>query len=257
MSITRKNDTIELFHMICRCPIYEDYYNNPENRAFNPCQKILCVQEKKTIHNSFPPEPWMEDLYTAKILFIGINPTINNDEINFPNYSKTDQEIFNYLANRWKRSVEHESNTLGYRDLHGKWIKPRYWGEIKTALQYLYDKDNISEYIKKGEVSLIDVVHCKSERRKGVMKSLTTCVNLYLDLLLDICPADIFIVSGFHASLVMKLKYKLKEAVYQQAEICGKKRHIILRAAPNSRFERKLNLILKNQISREDLMKKI
>jgi len=176
---------------------------------------------------------------------VGINPTINKEEFNFPRYKDSEITKFNYLQNRWKQSLKHFNGELGFQISETKWKKAKYWAEIKSALQFLYQINDISPVLDKKLVSLVDVVHCKSQKKTGVKKSLGICSHLYLNRLLALCPAKALLVSGWESNLVFQIMYGCN-SMYNELEIAGKRRHVICRFAPGSSYIRDLSKLFKS-----------
>ena len=225
----------ELCEEIACCKNICDYFNGGLSSKNDkpPCREIiesqLCLESnckklinednyKKTLEviinnmreefseNFQIPEPWVGHIDKAPLLFLSSNPSISDDEKDYPRFGKI------------KKNIESSSLSFVFKDdplklidfynkrfeanpkKENKW--PSYWNSVYKAALYLYDKNDKKDNgsIKCGcHYALSEVVHCKSKSETGVPQALNECSEKYLEELLDISPAKVVVVYGVNA----------------------------------------------------------
>jgi hypothetical protein len=172
---------------IFRCPIISD----PHNPTYGgKCLKIVDFQQCSKFQY---PEPWSGQIETAPILFISSNPSIGETE-NYPNNSWAENEIVDFFQNRFtstKAWVKDGKYTL-LRDgnYSAEWV--RFWASARRRAQELLRRNPIPGM----DFAITEVVHCKSLEEKGVSEALEFCSSRYLERILRISKAKIFVIYG-------------------------------------------------------------
>jgi len=175
----RCNTCKKLFWQIVKCGNVATARSNPNH----PCHKIVSLQSNPSLWQC--PEPWVGSLESASIMFISSNPSIDVDEVypivGGPNgWSCNDVEVF--FEDRF--SAIHKSSGMRYvsndyrplKCVNGKYVyghPVRYWKSIfKKYANSLID----SVESPNPDIVLTEVVHCKSQKEKGVSKALKQCL---------------------------------------------------------------------------------
>ncbi len=169
-----------------------------ENRV-SVCKEITNLQRKS--NNWQIPEPWSGFLDSAPVLFICLNPSIDENQL-YPLKDSTkwpDKRIVDYFTNlfamdgRWVkdgiRPKQVQNDTYSK-----KWV--RNWAALRSWYGIITGKKKTD--IRIGEDYVItDIVHCKSLKGKGVNDAIIKkCSKLYLKRILSLAAANLIIVLG-------------------------------------------------------------
>ncbi len=213
--MNRKLDSREelLSLEISGCPEVHNAFGNKQH----PCHEIVNWQKTKlpsliSVESLFDsdahrPEAWAGNLGQAKILFLGSNPSFNENEA-FPNYSDEwkNDKLSNFAARRFEASSsrpygasdgpttkEKDRVYLKSAKLHQS--KVTHWNELRGNAAAILG-------IPKSEVSpnkdyvMTELVHCKSESEIGVTKALKTCSDKYLNKIFSVSKAKLIFILG-------------------------------------------------------------
>lgn len=163
---------------------------NEKTPDYLNCQKI-CEYQKELLKDDqefskaifHMPEPWSGNLRTAKILFVGSNPSIDLNE-DFPKFESEewpDDRVVNFFSGRLDKLENLNSK-------YWTWIL-KFAGcilEIINPIRTL-DKKNDEEKNKirdiASRIALTEIVHCKSKTEKEgkVSEAAKTCFALPKD----------------------------------------------------------------------------
>lgn len=156
-----------------------------------PCHKIVGLQTGGLYQL---PEPWSGQINIARLLFISSNPSIN--------------ELEEYPEKSWELD-----RTTDF--FHNRFTSPAGWVIDRRALLrnglrsapvqfWRAARDRTAEILQKGkdavkpgiDFALTEVVHCKSQKERGVAEALHFCSGRYLERVLSISAAKVLIVYG-------------------------------------------------------------
>lgn len=178
----------------------ESEKGNEKTPDYLNCQKICEYQYKKISkapddsgsEQEFSkamfhvPEPWNGNLKTAKILFVGPNPSINLKE-KFPKF-----ESEKWSEDKKNEVVDFFSDRLNLLDLKNDIKKTPYWREIYKYAAYILKVKGVGavktiEFGDKekeeidSQIALTEIVHCKSTSQEegGVDEAAETCFKKY------------------------------------------------------------------------------
>ena len=154
------------------------------------CVKI-CSYQKKLLEDSgseqefskamfHVPEPWSGNLKTAKILFVGSNPSIDLKEKLFPKFE----------SEKWSEHKKNEVvNFFSDRLTKLENLNSRYWkGVIKYAACILKPVEGIKPIASfkaedkmdiASQIALTEIVHCKSRDETGVPEAAQKCFDIH------------------------------------------------------------------------------
>jgi len=159
------------------------------------------------------PEPWSGNLETARILFIGKNPSIDMNE-KFPTRRTDPKETERYILNLSKRMTEK---------------KVEYWEAVrKLAAQLLGRKAEPG-----SDFALTEVVHCKTQGGNGVSKEVReTCGKNYLRDIVELSGATVIVClgsiaeKGIRAAFGKLLKDEGEGAILGSFQLHGRRRWV-------------------------------
>lgn len=244
---------------IMNCEEIKKFLKNEET----PCSKILAAQSKDREDEKlrFRPEPWMQDLKKALVLFVGINPTINEREV-FPERISTIENNFKYLIERWNNYLQYRDKTLNkpfrnstslkFETIEGIWQSSTYWGELRKKALILFPYLNLNQIIENQLVALVDLVHCKSQSKEGVSESVHMCIQKYFLKIMELSPAKVIIAHGqdipiWLSNIYPEMKIDVNKR-YQEIQIAGKKRYVLFLSPPNSAKSRSFEACIRDEI---------
>jgi uracil-DNA glycosylase len=215
---------MDLLHQIARCPKVQQWFDCPQ--CGNPCSEIIKVQHSRhpdTLDQHQVPEPWSGDIEHAKILFLGSNPAIDEEE-KFPLWSWQDERIEDFFKNRYGGGLEQwiEDGTR-YLLKNGKRRSSDFWSDVRDLAKELLERD-----VDGGvDYALTEVVHCKPKGQEGIKDALSTCTSLYLDPVIKLSGAKAIIVLGEHAEKAMRKKFTLPDGnVVGPRLVGGRQRYV-------------------------------
>ena len=174
------------------------------NRGVRPCDKIACVQSNCVIKQL--PEPWNGHLYTAKIMFISSNPSIDCEE-HFPNASWADNDICDFFDNRFTYGKKLKNGTKAPVSYWNQLIK--YTNIINTVTGGMYfngilplaNRNNKWDYsVLAPYIVSVEIVHCKSKGERGLSKKCKDfCTNQWLKKIISLFSGDLIVIVGSKA----------------------------------------------------------
>ena len=198
---------------------------NIGNNGINPCDKILKAQN--CTEGFQMPEPWSGHLSSAKILYIGSNPSIDCDEV-YPDYNWSKKQICDFFKNRFKNGKVLKST--------GKEVSVPYWMGLITYTNMIndklttYGKSPLTSYPKKkkskknfydelnNDVASTEIVHCKSKNAVGFYESRCKCSDLWMANILKIFNGELIVVLGGKAKDAINNCCKLKSVMASQTK---------------------------------------
>jgi hypothetical protein len=192
--------------------------------AKHPCHKIVSAQSYLGTTYRQSPEPWAGDLVSAPVLFIASNPSISESEDVGELYPRTD-----YATSRTNHPEWSEDNVVDFHINRFDQVRVRPF--VTSKAQYLsrdgnyrgsdssapgkgsqtYWRNAIKEakFILGREIDLghdlclTEVVHCKTRNEKdksnkpvGLEEALFSCAGKYLERIVTLSEANMFVISG-------------------------------------------------------------
>lgn len=175
-SVKWSDQVRDTFHEIIACP-----GKTLKEQPHSGCRKIIDFQNK-SLDKCQVPEPWSGSFETARILFIGKNPSIDTNDIDFLTTVKAgnDRKITEqYFIDRFEREKD-------------KVDRVRCWKVAHMLAEQLLDR----KVDPGSDFALTEVVHCKSKRGKGVRKAFDTCREKYLRRVVELSGAKVIVCLG-------------------------------------------------------------
>lgn len=175
----------------------------------NPCYKIVDLQQE--LNNFQVPEPWNGDIENAPILFLSINPAINENE-EFPTFNKLkwdNNKIIDFFCNRFDgeyAKIINDNAYIRYKD--GNFSKTvGYWNTTLKNTAAIMNIDPIN--VKMGEDNcIIEIVHCKTHGQGNLnIRCENECFNNYIEKILKLSKAFIIVLVGIAARDFFIKKY--------------------------------------------------
>lgn len=131
------------------------------------------------------PEPWNGNIEEAEIMFITLNPSFKKDEsrndslLKFPQRKELDKEdyICDFFTNRFKEIADGKERK---ERKNFSWHDERCWYSLNKWTSWILgcDGEEHRNHVYLGERAVIsDLVHCKSRKSAGVIKSRKICVK--------------------------------------------------------------------------------
>ena len=207
---------------ITRCP------NLGEARSdrSHACARIVRSQGT-AVHQV--PEPWSGRLDTAPILFVGSNPSVDEND-RFPTSSWSHRDTVSYFSRRF--------------DEHAGWVsaqeynKVRYWTMVRTHAKALLGRDAVPGV----DFAMTEVVHCKSKSEAGVKQALQVCARQWLDSVMRESAAKVVVLLGRHAAEACAEPWGIgaDRGVRLGVSLAGRSRSVVVLPHPNAREPRKL-----------------
>jgi hypothetical protein len=185
------------------------------------CSEIFKYQEMNGI-SELAPVPWQGHLETAKILFVGSNPSeIDNGILATNNW--LDNEIFDFYEHRFDQRNDNAQNKwtangTNYLLKSGKQSAKQvpYWRVIKNN----WAPQIIAKYSKDGDATpgtdyaLTEIVHCYSKKEKGVKQCKKLCSDLYFENILKFAKnVKTIVIMGKHATPIMNEYFNRHELI--------------------------------------------
>ncbi len=208
----------ELLLEIANCSVAGDLRRNPTRP--HPCQRIVSSQGGTVFQL---PEPWVGQIDRAPILFIGANPSLDQDE-RFPNSDKSewaDHRVIDFFSNRFTSSERWvEKYKVSLRN--GKYSKTsvRFWLAVRQRASKILDK--AAAEVEPGvDFALTEVVHCKSRLEEGVREASCFCRKRYLKRILEIAAAKVIIVYGSVARAAVESAFPRESVATLSERITG------------------------------------
>ena len=184
----------------------------------HPCHEVVDWQSRQwkppilQIENSrmHRPEAWTGDIQNAPILFLSSNPSFDSKE-NYPSWTLGDWpqvKVAKFATNRFTSNISRgygASDGLTENEIDrtignsGQLLKKvSYWSWARNMVAYIRGK-NISEVSAHTDYAMTEIVHCKSQKERGVKTARVKCKDMYLEKILKISKAKLIFVSGQHA----------------------------------------------------------
>lgn len=236
---------MDLLIKIARCQIMDQCLKNRNGH----CSDIVLSQKNKSSswsrENHQVPEPWSGNLAEAPILFVGSNPSIDeeNNEL-YPTLDKKhwpDSKIKDFFNQRFE-NIENGIRPKGQKE----WV--RYWAAARRRAIELFNRPDV---LPGKDYALTEVVHCKSKEQKGLYGALGECVKRYLREVIKQSPASIIVILSKdkkvrnnviqHLGLELQIDDKMlhKEGVaLDRQPIEGRRRYLVFLPHPNFRGRR-------------------
>ena len=211
----------ELLLAIVNCPEIA----KARGDAGHPCHSIVSLQPPERFQK---PEPWRGHIDTAPILFVSSNPSIRGDD-QFPPAEWKDRP--QHIINHYQRCFDDDANIPGHID-KATYNSVRYWTGARARA-----KEILGRPAKPGtDFALTELVHCKSEKEKGVAKAHLACAEHWLDRVIQVSAAAIIVLMGWQARDHCAARWDLDKAqkVHFDVGTPGRVRAVIILPHPNS-----------------------
>lgn len=200
-SQTESTEERRLAVAVARCPLIEVARRDQRH----PCAGV--VSEQRVSRGEFQvPEGWAGALSLARIAFISSNPSLSMERPDrprghmeaYPRASWPDNYIADFLTARFgsPEAGSPATNDGRHRRFDGTYsTRVAFWHRIRKRASELlaYDAEPGSDYV------MTEVVHCKSKSERGVSRAAQTCAEQWLEQILALTPARLWIVVGAKA----------------------------------------------------------
>lgn len=159
------------------------------------------------------PEPWIGNLHNSQVLFISSNPSISDDpdvsiRENFPTYGSPEDESADFFINRFSVNSATPHATFNFNKLANFLFRSndgKYRGKGNSFNKPIETWQGVYERAKEilGEscdptqnYALTEVVKCKSKKEEGVKDASATCIEKWMQKVMDVSPAKIVVIIG-------------------------------------------------------------
>ncbi|MCL4485111.1 MAG: hypothetical protein M1537_02030 [Nitrospirae bacterium] len=194
------------------------------------------------------PEPWNGNLVSAPILFISSNPSINEEE-EYPDQSWDDGKVVDFFKNRFQ---EGQTDDRRVRLKSGSYsTKVPYWNELRSRTAEVFECDPEAVVLGR-DFAITEVVHCKSQKNKGVEESLDHCSQKYLKKILEVSGARLLVVLGKFARMGIKTLLGQEglpadQIFIKPSDFLGQERCLVFLPQPGSAQKRKFESCLSKE----------
>lgn len=172
----------ELLLSISNC----DEIKKAKDDCNHPCHTIVQYQCDENPKKSYQrPEPWNGNIDSAKILFIGSNPSIDFEEI-YPTDGWKENDIYEFHNNRFSDDNDY------YRKNKNK---VKFWQCMRKITSWLLEKPLTDNSID-SSICSTEIVHCKSKKEKGVHESCVKCADKWMFGILSRFKGNYIVVLG-------------------------------------------------------------
>lgn len=175
-----------------------------KGRGSNICKQCLKSQGCTDIRDFQVPEPWSGDIEKAEILFVGINPGFNSDEL-YPKLNNSYwidlntpglfdlSKVEDFFENRFDNNridpyvkITNPRGKLSFsvRMNNGKYENARgYWNYIQSISDCLLKRPTTPGI----DYALTELVHCKSANIRGIKTGCyIKCANSFFNDILSV-----------------------------------------------------------------------
>jgi uracil-DNA glycosylase len=207
---------------IINCPQIGEYYESRKNN----CCEIIDFQKQKDRNNFQLPEPFSGNIDKAKILVISSNPSIDLKKFQekFPTCQWQENDIIDFFYNRFQKYIKDGTRVLQKDGTYSRAVS--FFAHLKNRINEIFAINNSTA--EPGiDYCLTEIVHCKSQKEKGVNKAINCC-SKYLDRIIQLSPAPLLLIVGKYAEEYIFKRYDLTNNVYQiiygpEFKVCGPK----------------------------------
>lgn len=213
-----RKEEIDLALKISSCSNFLDVLDGKMNECVNVVnwqvdshieRPVRAEVRRSTFHR---PEPWAGNLSSAPIMFLSSNPSFDPRE-NFPTLDWDDREAADFFVDRFSERIDR-----GYGAIEGTNVasqdrailkngettgRVKTWYTLRSRAAVLLEK-SIEDTRASNDYVMSEVVHCKSQKEKGVFDALPACVSKWFQPLLEASSAKLVIVSGEPAGRAVK-----------------------------------------------------
>ena len=194
-----------LLREIFRCPNVQPCFENRE--LDHPCRRIVQEQSAQSIEDYMMPEPWMGNLATAPILFLGPNPKLGTG-YEYPSLRDPDDEIQDFFNNHFGGGrKEWTKDGVRYITTEGKDYSNGYWTAVRDRTVELVRPN----YATAGVTyALSEVVHCPTVgENKALREAIEECSSRYLRRIISESGAKVIVSMGKVAERTIKQLYRV------------------------------------------------
>jgi uracil-DNA glycosylase len=185
----------KLLREIARCPNVSQCFER--NGSYNPCGAIVRSQGSKKLALHQLPEPWSGRLEDAPIPFLSSNPSMEQkgeETEEYPPRSWENADIESYFTNRFgggrKTWITDGIHFLRLDGSYSRYVP--FWAFVRQRAKELLQRE-----VKPGvDYALSEVVHCKSQKERGVNVALQECTKRYLTRVIAASGAKVIVVLG-------------------------------------------------------------
>lgn len=239
----------KVIYDIMNCPNIGSIYKGETN----DCNEIINCQRidfEIGLKDFKGPEAWNGNINKSQVLVISSNPGLGKDEV-IPTVSWSLELATDFYQNRFNK----DKNWV-------KDLRPRQYpnGHHKRKISNWTQTQNRMKYILGHEVeigidyTLLELVHCKSCREKGVSKAFNECTRKYFERIMRLSPAKLIVVTGYHAINFFCNEFKItyrddmkRYGLYSPQIIAGSERVICFLPHTNYYGKRKAQYYLNSE----------
>lgn len=183
-------------------------------------------------------------------MVISSNPGLGKNEV-IPTKSWSLDLAIDFYQNRFNSGYKWVSDLSPLQDnkeYHDRKISN--WTQTQNRMKYILGND-----VEIGiDYTLLELVHCKSCREKGVTKALNECTRRYFERIMSLSPAKVFVVTGYHAINFFCNEFKITSrddmngyGLYSPQIIAGSERIICFLPHTNYYGKRKAQYYLNSE----------
>ena len=181
----------------------------------HPCRPIVKLQPGDSSRFQVP-EAWAGNIRDGRIVFISSNPSISQAGDHqsgsiaemYPTADWADDDIADFVLHRFD-SASSWATPAGHFKRQDGTLSPKpvaFWNNVRRRASEIltfpgdtpgYPADPSQDY------AMTEVVHCKSKREFGVSAAARTCADRHMDSILRLSPAQLIVVLGKSARLLL------------------------------------------------------
>jgi hypothetical protein len=166
---------------IARCKELE----SARDQLSHPCHKVVALQPDPRLEpEEFQvPEAWAGNIQTARLVFVSSNPSISEDGAShgasapedYPRYSWDDGRVIDFITRRFDPEAGWvQGDKFLCQDASYAAKKVAFWSRARKRAGELID-----DAAPESDYAMVEVVHCKSHREKGVKYAAPVCFLLH------------------------------------------------------------------------------
>jgi hypothetical protein len=146
------------------------------------------------------PEPWNGHIESAKLLFIGQNPSVNfqEDYLSLADLAgdASQERVFAFFENRFSTHIKDGTKVKRKDELGGFGPSNRFLSFVQKMARRLYGRSD-AEGVRPGiDYALTEAVRCKSREAIGVHLATGVCAANHLVHTLELSPAKVVVCVG-------------------------------------------------------------
>lgn len=206
---------------VARCPIVSQCLAGDRHA----CSSVVAAQEQFVEKWGGPPgfkhqlpEPWRGHIESARILFVGSNPSFNPWDEEFPTSESSDAEIRRYFVDGFEQAFD---PSVRYWRMVGVIARALLGPEARTGIDF----------------ALTEIVRCKSQDEKGLTEAaIAECSRRYFMRTLKIAAAPVIVPLGkkARAGVAAVTGTSSEIGLHRPVTLSGRRRWLLMLGHPSS-----------------------